>query len=67
MPWPGPLDPIVEELRAEEGDAAYLWPINDRFNPAFRGVVFVDGKVGVSGVVRGRVTVAATGRHRFAG
>ncbi len=58
--WPGTVHPAVAAARATEGDAAYLWPINGRYNPDFEGVVFVDGKVGISGVVRGRITVAAT-------
>jgi hypothetical protein len=41
--------------------ADYLWPINRPFNPNFNGVVYVNGSVGISGVVRGQVTVAATG------
>jgi hypothetical protein len=41
--------------------AAHLWPINRPFNPNFNGVVYVDGSVGISGVVRGQVTVAAPG------
>lgn len=40
-------------------DAAYLWPLSPELNPSFRGVIFVEGKVAVSGVVRGRVTLAA--------
>ncbi len=58
--WPGAVDPAVATARAAEGDAPYLWPITRRYNPNFKGVVFVDGKVGLSGVVRGRVTIAAT-------
>ncbi|NNE35028.1 MAG: hypothetical protein HKN13_07330, partial [Rhodothermales bacterium] len=60
VPWAGAVDPAVAAARATEGDAAYLWPINRRFNPNFKGVIFVDGKVGVSGVVRGKITIAAT-------
>jgi hypothetical protein len=41
--------------------AAHLWPINRPFNPNFSGVVYVNGSVGISGVVRGQVTVAASG------
>jgi hypothetical protein len=41
--------------------ADYLWPINRQFNPNFTGVVYVGGSVGISGVVRGQVTVAASG------
>ena len=41
--------------------ADYLWPINRPFNPSFSGVIYVNGSVGISGVVRGQVTVAASG------
>jgi Tfp pilus assembly protein PilX len=41
--------------------APYLWPINRPFNPNFKGVIYVNGSVGVSGIVRGQVTVATTG------
>ncbi|MFL5402085.1 MAG: hypothetical protein ACJ8BF_04635, partial [Gemmatimonadales bacterium] len=41
--------------------AQYLWPISRPFNPDFNGVIYVDGSVGISGVVRGQVTVAASG------
>ena len=41
--------------------AAYLWPINRPFNPNFKGVIYVNGSVAVSGIVRGQVTVASTG------
>jgi Tfp pilus assembly protein PilX len=44
---------------AGRSDAAYLWPLSPQLNPQFRGVIFVEGSVGVSGVMRGRVTVAA--------
>lgn len=56
LAWPGPVDPAV----AGRPDGAYLFPINRVLNPSFKGVIFVKGKVALSGVVRGRVTVAAT-------
>jgi hypothetical protein len=40
-------------------DAAYLWPLSPSLNPNYRGVIFVEGIVALSGTVRGRVTVAA--------
>ncbi|MEO7986471.1 MAG: hypothetical protein ABI766_08045 [Gemmatimonadales bacterium] len=40
-------------------DAAYLWPINRAYNPAWEGVIYVSGRVAVSGVVNGRVTIAS--------
>lgn len=49
----------VPPLVAARPDGAYLWPLSPALNPNFRGVIFVDGRVGVSGTVRGRVTIAA--------
>jgi hypothetical protein len=46
---------------AGQPDANYLIPINRAGNPDFKGVIFVDGDVSISGTLRGRVTVAATG------
>lgn len=60
VPFPGGVSPTVTAARAAEGDGAFLWPINRLFNPNFKGVIFVDGKVGLSGKIRGRVTIAAT-------
>ena len=51
----GSLPPAV----AARADADYLWPLSPAYNYNFRGVIFVEGKVAVSGVVRGRVTVAS--------
>ena len=42
-------------------DFAYLFPLSHALNPNFKGVIHVTGDVGVSGVLRGRVTLAATG------
>lgn len=58
VPYPGTVDP---PLTGTYGDEDYLFPIDRRLNPAFRGIIYVDGKVVVSGTVRGRLTVAATG------
>ena len=43
------------------GMSDYLWPINRAFNPNFNGVIYVNGSVAVSGVVRSQVTLAASG------
>lgn len=40
-------------------DNGYLWPINRDYNPGWEGVIYVGGKVAVSGVVNGRVTLAS--------
>jgi hypothetical protein len=55
--WTGPID---SRLNGRD-DREYLFPITRALNPNFKGVVFVDGDVAVSGVLRGRVTLAATG------
>lgn len=44
---------------AARPDGAYLWPLSPALNPDFRGMIFAEGRVAVSGVVRGRVTVSA--------
>lgn len=49
----------VPAVVAARPDGAYLWPLSPNLNPNFRGTIFVEGKVGVSGVVRGRVTIAS--------
>ena len=41
--------------------ARYLWPINALYNNEAKGVIYVDGSVVVSGVLRGRMTIAASG------
>lgn len=59
LPWTGPVDAaLVAAVGATE--AQYLHPINRPMNPSFKGVIYVDGKVAISGTLRGRVTVAAT-------
>lgn len=62
--WGGTVHPDV--LAARPDDAAYLFPINRKYNADFKGVIFVDGNVAVSGKVRGRVTIAATGNIALA-
>ncbi|HKJ02945.1 MAG TPA: hypothetical protein VJ997_10835 [Longimicrobiales bacterium] len=56
LPWTGTVAPGL----AGRPDAGYLFPLARRYNPNFKGVIAVSGKVGVSGTVRGRVTVVAT-------
>jgi hypothetical protein len=58
LEWPGSVDPDVASAR---DDADHLFPISHELNPNFKGVIFVEGDVAVSGKLRGRVTVAATG------
>jgi type II secretory pathway pseudopilin PulG len=54
--WPGPVSPLL----AGRPDAQYLFPMSRALNPNFKGVIYVDGKVVISGVLRGRVTLAST-------
>lgn len=56
LQWPGAVNPLV----AGRPDAQYLFPITRQLNPGFKGVIFVSGKVAISGVLRGQVTLAAT-------
>ena len=57
LQWGGAVSPLL----AGRPDAAYLFPLSRQLNPNFKGVVFVEGNVVVSGTLRGRVTMAATG------
>jgi len=56
LQWGGTPDPLV----SGRTDAQYLFPLSRTMNPDFKGVIFVDGKVVVSGELRGRVTLAST-------
>lgn len=56
--YPNTVHPLV--LATGRTDAAYLFPISRALNPNFKGVIHVTGRVVVSGVIRGRVTIAAT-------
>lgn len=58
LPWAGPVSPLL----AGRADRNYLIPITRALNPSFKGVIFVVGNVAISGVLRGQVTLAATGR-----
>lgn len=46
-------------------DRNYLFPLSRSWNPNFKGVIYVAGKVILDGVIRGRVTVAASGNIIF--
>ena len=59
LPWSGAVDPRVTAVAGAQ--APYLWPINRALNPNFKGVIYVAGKVAVSGKLRGRMTLAASG------
>ena len=58
VPSPVPVPAAVSALG--RADSAYLWPISHTMNSNFKGVIEVDGKVAISGVVRGRLTLASS-------
>lgn len=64
-PLPAGVDPhpAVEAAFQAAGrdDVRYAYPIDRRYNPDFKGVIYVDGNVGISGVVKGHITLAAKG------
>lgn len=55
------LNGAIPAALAGRPDFAYLFPLSRALNPNFKGVIHVTGKVVISGTVRGRVTLAATG------
>ncbi|MGH7514514.1 MAG: hypothetical protein ACREOQ_16500 [Gemmatimonadales bacterium] len=55
LTWPGLVDPRL----LGRPDRAQLWPLGHTLNPNFKGVIYVEGKVAVSGTLRGRVTVVS--------
>ncbi|MGI9039948.1 MAG: hypothetical protein ACR2HK_02390 [Gemmatimonadales bacterium] len=75
QPWPGwagGANASVAGGRLQDGRtvgnamATHLWPATRDFNLNFKGVIYVDGSVAISGQLRGRVTVAATGNIMLA-
>jgi hypothetical protein len=53
---PAPQGAIVA-ARAGPGDAKYLYPLYRGFNTSTKGVMYFTGTVGVSGVLRGDITL----------
>lgn len=58
-PWPGAVDARVAAAAPAEGP--YLFPLHRSLNAGATGVIYVRGTTGVSGTLRGRVTIYATG------
>lgn len=48
-------------VAGKRADAAYLYPLHRSLNTNSKGVIYANGSIAVSGVVRGRVTLYATG------
>ena len=68
---PSAIASAVSGMAGHVRDKAYMFPLSHAYNPNFKGVISVTaaagapGKVIVSGIVHGRVTVAATGNIIF--
>lgn len=57
--YPGTVDARLKARRP--WDADYLFPIYRGLNPGTKGVIYVNGTAGVSGVLRGRTTLYTSG------
>jgi hypothetical protein len=57
--YAGSVSPQVTALWP--GESAYLFPLYRGLNAGTKGVIYVDGTTGVSGSLRGRITLYATG------
>ena len=49
------------KVSSKRADAKYLFPIHRSINANSKGVIYANGTVAISGVLRGRVTLYATG------
>jgi len=58
----GGLNPMHLSVANATALASTFWPLSRAQNLNFKGVVFVTGSVAISGQLRGRVTVVATGK-----
>ncbi|MES2358872.1 MAG: hypothetical protein V4529_11115 [Gemmatimonadota bacterium] len=58
-PYTGAVAPQLTALYPAE--AQYLYPLYRGLNPGTKGVIYVAGTTGISGTLRGRVTLYATG------
>lgn len=52
--------------RVGAGVANYLFPLSHELNPGFKGIIYFNGSVNLSGVMRGRATVLASQSVGFA-
>jgi hypothetical protein len=58
------VSPLVSAVRSGV-EKQYLWPIDRSLNPSVRGVIYASGNIGVSGTLRGRVTLYSRGSIIF--
>ncbi len=59
--YAGTIDGRLTTGAAARSDASYLFPLFRGINAGSRGVITMTGSVGVSGILRGRVTLYANG------
>ena len=59
LTWPGVVDQRLVNLG--RADAGYLYPIFRGQNAGTKGVIHISGSTAISGVLRGRITMYATG------
>jgi hypothetical protein len=55
--WPGTVVPALSGKTGWLTAATYMWPLYRGYNPNTKGVIYVNNTIGVSGVVRGVVTL----------
>lgn len=51
---------VDTNLVARDSLAKYLWPLSRAFNPSTKGVLYVSGRIVLSGMVNARLTLAAS-------
>lgn len=65
-PYPGgAIGAFTGSTNRQLVEEPYLWPLHRALNPAFQGVIYVNGNIYMSGVVRGRATVYANNNVKF--
>jgi hypothetical protein len=61
----GPPAAFGPSTNRQAVEQPYLWPLHRALNPNFQGVIYINGDVYLSGLVRGRATVFASGNVKF--
>ncbi|HEY7568336.1 MAG TPA: hypothetical protein VH762_12235 [Gemmatimonadaceae bacterium] len=65
-PYPGgAIGAFTGATNRQLAEQPYLWPLHRALNPNFQGVIYVNGDIYMSGVVRGRATVFAQSEVKF--
>lgn len=61
----GAIGAFSGATKRQLAEQPYLWPLHRALNPNFQGVIYVNGDIYMSGVVRGRATVFAQNNVKF--